>query len=103
MAVPQVSSFLSPVSGATKATPRLSSGNSGGVGLVIECSSRPQKNATAHHRKTRPCKSQPWDIRCGPTVYPPLPALPPEWTLVTQEDEGGAASTPPQPLEEVAE
>ncbi|OVA07350.1 Ribosomal protein L6 [Macleaya cordata] len=54
-----------------------------GGGVQIECSSRPQKKATAHHRKTRPKKSQPWDIRRGPTVYPPLPPLPAEWTLVS--------------------
>lgn len=68
---------------------------SGGVGLVIECSSRPQKKATAHHIKTRPRKTQPWDIRrCGPTVYPPLPPLPPEWTLVTEAGDD-ASSVPP--------
>ncbi|KAF6157945.1 hypothetical protein GIB67_015261 [Kingdonia uniflora] len=48
---------------------------------LIECSSRPQKKATAHHRKTRPKKSQPWDIKRTPTVYAPLPPLPPDWTL----------------------
>lgn len=66
---------------------RWGGGGSGGggevMGLVVECSSRPQKKATAHHMKTRPKKSQPWDIRRkGPTVYPPLPPLPPDWTLV---------------------
>ncbi|XP_075515908.1 large ribosomal subunit protein cL38 [Primulina tabacum] len=64
----------------------------GGCGSVVECSSRPQKKATKHHMKTRPRKSQPWDIRRGPAVYPPLPALPPEWTLVS-----GDAASPPQP------
>ncbi|XP_050235409.1 50S ribosomal protein 6, chloroplastic [Mercurialis annua] len=54
-----------------------------GGGLAIECSSRPTKKATAHHRKTRPRKSQPWDIKRGPTVYPPLPPLPAEWTLIS--------------------
>ncbi|XP_061356277.1 large ribosomal subunit protein cL38 [Gastrolobium bilobum] len=58
-----------------------------GSGLVIECSSRPQKKATAHHMKTRPRKSQPWDINRKPTVYPPLPPLPPDWTLVISADE----------------
>ena len=53
-----------------------------GMGKMIECSSRPQKKATAHHRKTRPRKSQPWDIRRGPAVYPPLPPLPADWTIV---------------------
>ncbi|KAI3689108.1 hypothetical protein L2E82_47057 [Cichorium intybus] len=55
------------------------------IGLKIECSSRPQKKATAHHRKTRPKKTQAWDRNRGPAVYPPLPDLPPEWTLVTDE------------------
>ncbi|CAL5415132.1 unnamed protein product [Camellia sinensis] len=82
--------------GATKApVPRVGGGSCGG--LVIECSSRPQKKATAHHRKTRPRKTQPWDIRRKPTVYPPLPSLPPEWTLVA--DDGDAQSLLPQPLE----
>lgn len=58
-------------------------GGDGGVGLVIECSSRPQKKATAHHMKTRPRKTQPWDIKRKPTVYPSLPDLPPDWTLVS--------------------
>ncbi|KAJ0967735.1 hypothetical protein J5N97_024652 [Dioscorea zingiberensis] len=58
--------------------------------MMVECSSRPQKKATAHHMKTRPKKSQPWDIRRkGPTVYPPLPPLPPDWTLV-EPDAGDA-------------
>ncbi|CAI9775886.1 unnamed protein product [Fraxinus pennsylvanica] len=74
--------------GATKmvAPARLVSG----CGMVIECSSRPQKKATKHHMKTRPRKSQGWDIRRGPTVYPPLPTLPPDWTLVT---DGATAAT----------
>ncbi|CAN6449986.1 unnamed protein product [Victoria cruziana] len=49
--------------------------------MVVECSSRPQKKATKHHMKTRPRKSQPWDIKRGPTVYAPLPPLPPDWSL----------------------
>lgn len=75
------------------------------VGLVIECSSRPQKKATAHHRKTRPRKSQRWDIKRGPAVYPPLPALPPEWTLVTDDgsDTEAADGGVPQPVVEVVE
>ncbi|XP_060200777.1 large ribosomal subunit protein cL38 [Lycium barbarum] len=52
-------------------------------GLVIECSSRPQKKATAHHKKTRPRKTQAWDIKRGPTVYAPLPDLPPEWSFAS--------------------
>ncbi|KAJ9166400.1 hypothetical protein P3X46_021164 [Hevea brasiliensis] len=68
--------------------PRIGCGYGGG-GLLIECSSRPQKKATAHHMKTRPRKSQPWDIRRKPTVYPPLPPLPPDWTLVSSDDPNG--------------
>ncbi|CAN4122464.1 unnamed protein product [Withania somnifera] len=60
-------------------------------GLVIECSSRPQKKATAHHKKTRPRKTQAWDIRRGPTVYAPLPPLPPEWSFAS--DESGQPAT----------
>ncbi|GKE70082.1 50S ribosomal protein 6, chloroplastic, partial [Tanacetum coccineum] len=37
-----------------------------------------RKFTSAHHRKTRPNKTQPWDRNRGPAVYPPLPALPPE-------------------------
>ncbi|KAL4180046.1 hypothetical protein AMTRI_Chr13g90200 [Amborella trichopoda] len=48
---------------------------------MVECSSRPQKKATSHHMKTRPRKRQAWDIKRGPTVYPPLPPLPPDWSL----------------------
>ncbi|KAE8659204.1 50S ribosomal protein 6 [Hibiscus syriacus] len=54
-----------------------------GTGLLIECSSRPQKKATKHHMKTRPRKTQPWDVRRKPTVYAPLHPLPPDWTLVS--------------------
>ncbi|GAV73171.1 hypothetical protein CFOL_v3_16658 [Cephalotus follicularis] len=72
----------------TKSTPIVGGGGGGGHGvggLVVECSSRPQKKATAHHRKTRPRKTQPWDVKRKPTVYAPLPLLPPDWTLVTGE------------------
>ncbi|OIV97821.1 hypothetical protein TanjilG_12578 [Lupinus angustifolius] len=55
-------------------------------GLMIECSSRPQKKGTAHHKKTRPRKTQPWDIKKKPTVYAPLPPLPPEWSFVISAD-----------------
>nr|DAD41613.1 TPA_asm: hypothetical protein HUJ06_015936 [Nelumbo nucifera] len=54
-------------------------GRAGGMGMVIECSSRPKK-------------TQPWDVRRRPTVYPPLPPLPPDWTLAPSDD-----SAPPQP------
>ncbi|KAF3503075.1 hypothetical protein F2Q69_00044629 [Brassica cretica] len=61
-------------------------GNGGGLGMVIECSSRPQKKSTAHHRKTRPKKTQ-------PTVYAPLPTLPPDWTpLALSSDDGGVTA-----------
>ncbi|KAK9930031.1 hypothetical protein M0R45_027090 [Rubus argutus] len=66
------------------------------VGSVIECSSRPQKKATAHHRKTRPRKTQPWDVKRKPTVYAPLPPLPADWVFL---DEASAAdpSSPQAP------
>ncbi|KAH6766002.1 plastid-specific 50S ribosomal protein 6, partial [Perilla frutescens var. hirtella] len=71
---------LPPPTTAASPPPRLAIG--GGGGLVIECSSRPQKKATKHHMKTRPRKSRPSDINRRPTVYPPLPPLPPDWTPV---------------------
>ncbi|KAL0681226.1 hypothetical protein Bca4012_048073 [Brassica carinata] len=68
-------------------------GNGGGLGMVIECSSRPQKKSTAHHRKTRPKKTQPWDIKRKPTVYAPLPPLPPDWSpLALSSNDSSAAS-----------
>ncbi|KAM7266264.1 hypothetical protein ACFE04_004161 [Oxalis oulophora] len=57
--------------------------NGGAVGLNIECSSRPQKKATAHHRKTRPRKTQAWDIKRKLAVYPPMPELPPDFTILS--------------------
>ncbi|CAK9170612.1 unnamed protein product [Ilex paraguariensis] len=82
--------------GATKVAPGVG-GSVGGVKVVIESSSRPQKKATKHHMKTRPRKSQAWDIRHGPTVYPPLPLLPPEWALVTDDAVAETVvSSPPQ-------
>ncbi|XP_031479894.1 50S ribosomal protein 6, chloroplastic [Nymphaea colorata] len=63
--------------------------------MVVECSSRPQKKATKHHMKTRPRKTQPWDIKRGPTVYAPLPPLLPDWSLdpstSSLEAQGGAS------------
>ncbi|KAL1310264.1 hypothetical protein HN51_052905 [Arachis hypogaea] len=64
-------------------------------GLVIECSSRPKKKATAHHIKTRPRKTQPWDIKRKPTVYPPLPPLPPEWSVVIPAADDSVTPPPP--------
>ncbi|KAJ8645427.1 hypothetical protein MRB53_007175 [Persea americana] len=82
-------------------SPSLSFMYNGGSGVgVIECSSRPKKKATAHHIKTRPRKSQPWDIRRKPTVYPPLPTLPPDWTLFERPPETQKASAPDQEEEE---
>ncbi|XP_050378081.1 50S ribosomal protein 6, chloroplastic [Argentina anserina] len=73
--------------GLTQMAPPLS----GGTGLVIECSSRPQKKATAHHRKTRPRKTAAWDVKRKPTVYDPLPPLPPDWVLLASADDASAA------------
>ncbi|KAJ0238552.1 50S ribosomal protein 6 [Hirschfeldia incana] len=68
-------------------------GNGGGLGMVIECFSRPQKKSTAHHRKTRPKKTQPWEIERKPTVYDPLPLLPLDWNpLALSSDDSGATS-----------
>ncbi|KAK6116280.1 hypothetical protein DH2020_049975 [Rehmannia glutinosa] len=88
-------------SAATKAAPPpqrllVGGGAGGGSGLVIECSSRPQKKATKHHMKTRPRKTRPSDIRRGPTVYPPLPPLPAEWSLVSEDT---SVAAPPQPVQ----
>nr|KYP52758.1 hypothetical protein KK1_025293 [Cajanus cajan] len=83
--------------GVVRALPQaLGIGKRSGGGLTIVCSSRPQKKATAHHRKTRPRKTQPWDINRKPTVYDPLPPLPPDWTLVIPID-ASAAPPPPTP------
>ncbi|GFP99114.1 50S ribosomal protein 6 chloroplastic, partial [Phtheirospermum japonicum] len=71
-----------PSSTATKAArlpQRLAVG--GDCGLVIECSSHPQNKATKHYMKTLPHKRRPSNIRRGPTVYPPLPSLPAEWSF----------------------
>lgn len=70
---------------------------SGGVGVMIECSSRPKKKATAHHIKTRPKKTHPWDIRRRATVYPPLPPLPPDWTIVSPASSDESPAAPPVP------
>ncbi|KAL2242170.1 50S ribosomal protein 6, chloroplastic [Sesamum indicum] len=86
-----------PSSAATKAVPLTLGGGHGGCGLVIECSSRPQKKATKHHMKTRPRKTRPSDIRRRPTVYPPLPPLPPDWTLVSDDTSSEAPAPAPAP------
>ncbi|XP_062197611.1 large ribosomal subunit protein cL38-like [Phragmites australis] len=81
----------------------LSSG--GRTALAVECSSRPQKKGTKHHMKTRPKKTQPWDIKRRPTQYPPLPPLPPDWTLAAASatvDAEEAPSPAAAPVLEVA-
>ncbi|GFS44121.1 plastid-specific 50S ribosomal protein 6 [Actinidia rufa] len=50
----------------------------------------------APHMKTRPRKTQPWDIRRKPAVYPPLPPLPAEWSFAPADDSVAAAQPPPQ-------
>jgi 50S ribosomal protein 6 len=65
-------------------------------GLLIECSSRPQKKSTAHHMKTRPRKSTPSDRNRKPTEYAPLPLLPPDFTVVIPAD-ASVAPPPPTP------
>ncbi|WKA12606.1 hypothetical protein VitviT2T_029977 [Vitis vinifera] len=39
----------------------------------------------SHHMKTRPRKTQPWDIKRHPTVYAPLPPLPHKWTVISSD------------------
>ncbi|GER31139.1 50S ribosomal protein 6 [Striga asiatica] len=76
-----------PSAAVTRAAPqpRRLAVDGGGFGLAIECSSRPQKKSTAHHMKTRPRKTRPSDIKRRPTVYPPLPPLPPEWSFASDD------------------
>ncbi|KAL6320561.1 hypothetical protein AAG906_007640 [Vitis piasezkii] len=45
--------------------------------------------------KTRPCKTQPWDIKRRPTVYALLPPLPPEWTVISFDANASDAAIPP--------
>ncbi|XP_024530790.1 50S ribosomal protein 6, chloroplastic [Selaginella moellendorffii] len=51
--------------------------------IGIECSSRPQKKATAHHIKSRPKKKGYDRRRKGPTRYPPLSERPAIWDILT--------------------
>ncbi|KAF8650792.1 hypothetical protein HU200_063696 [Digitaria exilis] len=76
----------------------------GRAALAVECSSRPQKKGTKHHMKTRPKKTQPWDIKRRPTQYPPLPPLPPDWTLVAASAivDAEEATAPAAPVLELA-
>ncbi|XP_057972912.1 large ribosomal subunit protein cL38 [Malania oleifera] len=92
-ALPNSSSGFVGGDAPTKAMPRRVA--VGGGTAVIECSSRPKKKATAHHMKTRPRKSQLWDIKRRPTVYPPLPPMPPEWTLVSPAADADASAAEP--------
>ncbi|KAK7311742.1 hypothetical protein RJT34_10067 [Clitoria ternatea] len=64
-------------------------------GLTIVCSSRPKKKATSHHMKTRPRKTQPWDINRKPTEYPPLPPLPPDFTVIIPASADSSVPPPP--------
>ncbi|KAL3340283.1 hypothetical protein AABB24_028755 [Solanum stoloniferum] len=91
MAVLPRSSAVS-TTGFTGGATRLAAAPTSVGGLVIECSSRPQKKATAHHKKTRPRKTQAWDIRRGPAVYAPLPPLPSEWSFASDESGQPAAA-----------
>ncbi|CAO2149201.1 unnamed protein product [Urochloa humidicola] len=77
-------------------------GVDGRAALAVECSSRPQKKGTKHHMKTRPKKTQPWDIKRRPTQYSPLPKLPPDWTLVAASATVDAEGATPSAVLEVA-
>lgn len=69
--------------------------NNGAQLLRIECSSHPQKKATAHHNKSRPKKHSPYDKnRHGPTVYKRLPKPPPIWGFDTSELDVQAEEAP---------
>ncbi|RVX14740.1 50S ribosomal protein 6, chloroplastic [Vitis vinifera] len=57
----------------------------------------------SHHKKTRPCKTQPWDIKRRPTVYAQLAPLAHEWTVVSFYADASDAAVPsptPQPATE---
>ncbi|XP_010530369.1 PREDICTED: 50S ribosomal protein 6, chloroplastic [Tarenaya hassleriana] len=81
---------------------RRKSMGSGGGATAIECSSRPQKKATKHHMKSRPKKTQPWDVKRKPTVYSPLPPLPPDYTLLSGESSAAEAAARESPLSSAA-
>ncbi|KAG0589692.1 hypothetical protein M758_1G038100 [Ceratodon purpureus] len=86
---------ITPLSSATPSRScSTGTGNGNGASLLrIECSSHPQKKATAHHNKSRPKKRNPYDKnRHGPTVYKRLPKAPPIWGFDTSdlESEEGA-------------
>ncbi|XP_062110113.1 large ribosomal subunit protein cL38 [Humulus lupulus] len=101
----QLVSVRNPLAPASVGAARPALSYGGGL-AVIECSSRPTKKSTAHHRKTRPRKTQQWDIKRKPTVYAPLPQLPPEWTLAATDDSFAVAEadvSPPAPESPAAE
>ncbi|KAJ9689464.1 hypothetical protein PVL29_014915 [Vitis rotundifolia] len=45
--------------------------------------------------KTCSRKTQPWDIKRRPTVYAPLPPLPPKWTVISSDANASDAVVPP--------
>eukprot|EP00244_Chara_vulgaris_P012254 TRINITY_DN635_c0_g1_i12.p1 TRINITY_DN635_c0_g1~~TRINITY_DN635_c0_g1_i12.p1 ORF type:complete len:116 (-),score=23.32 TRINITY_DN635_c0_g1_i12:190-537(-) len=49
--------------------------------LRVDMAHHPQKKGTAHHRKTRPKKLQPYDRNRKPAVYEPLPPAPPLYAI----------------------
>ncbi|KNA17188.1 hypothetical protein SOVF_082300 [Spinacia oleracea] len=94
----------SSVDGRTVKLQPSTGGSCGGGVITIECSSRPQKKGTAHHMKTRPKKTARWDIKRGPAVYPPLPPLPAEWTIVSSAvDEADSSSSTTSSSAEIAQ
>lgn len=86
---------ITPLSSAAPSRSSASTSD-GAAALRIECSSHPQKKATAHHNKSRPKKHQPYDKnRHGPTVYKRLPKPPPIWGFDTSDlDQAGGAGAP---------
>lgn len=90
----------------SSATPSRSSAccNNGASLLRIECSSHPQKKATAHHNKSRPKKRNPYDKnRQGPTVYKKLPKAPPIWGFDTSDLEQAEGAGAPAEASATAE
>ncbi|KAL2941774.1 50S ribosomal protein 6 chloroplastic [Bienertia sinuspersici] len=51
--------------------------------------------------KSRPKKTQPWDIRRRPAVYAPLPPLPPDFTVVSsgEDDVDSSSSSLPESVD----
>lgn len=93
---------LTPLSSSVPASSRSSNGSNGA--LRIECSSHPQKKATAHHNKSRPKKRNPYDKnRQGPTVYKRLPKPPPIWGFDTSDLDVPASASAASSTESPAE